>query len=230
MFKLKYMVVLSILLGFTLGIAVTSRARAAGTGYTIVVTMTPPTLVSGSYATLNCGWHLACVNPYTYSTGLDFEDGNTGYNNPWYFRGYFATGNPAGGVVATGTPLVNQSGADVCDRMTVWIIEKYNGVLRAAPLYVHTKITNSTVFDIGGSLFGTYFNRQIGATIDDAGLNCSFTGSHVHEDHVSVNGGVTTTLHSSLYPSATTCNNSCGLFFNSTQNGWTRKFSWPEGG
>jgi hypothetical protein len=192
--------------------------------------MTPPTLSSGSASNLNCGWHGACGATPTAGTALDWEDGGTNYGNPWYFRGVFAISNPNGAIIATGVPLVNQSGSDRCDIMTVWIVEKFSGALRAAPIYEHVNIaTNSAQFNISGTLFGTYLSRQIGTTIDDTG-GCIFYGSHVHEDDASVGGTATTSRHTSLYPTGAQCSNlNCGTFPNNNASNWTRKFSWPEG-
>ena len=84
--------------------------------------------------------------------------------------------------------------------------------------------------EIGGrSLLGVYKNRLIGTTINDTGLNCPFGGSHVHEDDVGVDGAVTTTRHTSLYPTGASCHTTCGTFKNDNINNWTRKFSWNEG-
>ncbi len=228
---MRWLAAASMALGLVFGVAFPASVFGAPTGYTIVASLTPPTLSSGSNANLNCGWHVACVNPYTNGVGLDWEDGNTGFGNPWYFRGFFASNNPAGGVVATGAPLVNQQGSDRCDIMTVWIIEKFNGVLRAAPTYTHVNMPQPQAqFGILGSPLGTYITRQIGGTIDDS-LNCQFGGSHVHEGHSNVSGVVTTSRNTGLYPTGLVChNNACGTFTNNNPTKWTRRFTWLEGG
>lgn len=227
---MKRLIALAAIFGFSAAVALPNNVLGSPTGYTIVASLTPPTLSSGSSANLNCGWHQECDGTYPFGNGLDWEDGGTNYGNPWYFRGIFATNNPAGGIVATGVPLVNTQDPSLCDKMTVWIVEKFNGVLRAAPIYEHTNITNSAQFSIAGSVLGTYTNRQIGTTIDDHGTNCPFDGSHVHEDHVSVNGSVTISTDTSRYQTGAQChNNHCGLFANNSPTNWTRRFSWPEG-
>lgn len=109
-------------------------------------------------------------------------------------------------------------------------MEKFNGVLRAAPLYVHTNITSSSAFNIQGSVLGTYMSRRIGSTIDDTGSNCAFGGSHVHEEHAVISGPVTISRNTAKYPNASDCHTSCGMFKNNNLSNWTRRFSWPEGG
>jgi len=221
---------ISIVAGALFAVAFPHAGFGAPTGYTIVASMTPPTLSSGSSPLLTCGWHAACVSPWSSGVGLDWDDGSSGYGNPWYFRGYFATDNPAQGIVATGQPMVNLQHPDYCDRMTVFIMEKYGNVLRAAPVYTHTNITNSNAFNIQGSVLGTYISRQIGTTINDQGTNCPFGGSHVHEEHAVISGPVTISRNTGKYPTASACHTSCGTFKNNNLSNWTRRFSWPEGG
>jgi len=225
----RWLIAVAAVVGFVLGAGLPSLTEGAPTGRTIIAQMTPPTLASGQQANLNCGWHTACVSPWSTGIALDWEDGGTGYGNPWFFRGFFAVDSSSSYIVARGAPLTVQEGSNKCDIQTVWIIEQFNGVLRAAPTYQHVSRTTSTQFYILGSLFGTYVNRQIGATVSDFG-GCDFTGSHVHEYHSVISGPTTISRNTSKYPTASTCHNlACGLFTNSSLNNWTRKFTWPEG-
>lgn len=84
---MRWIAFTSINAGFVLGIASLSVAGGTGpTGKTIVGYMNPPTLSSGSSSWLNCGWHAACGATPTAGTALDWDDENTGYDNPVYFR------------------------------------------------------------------------------------------------------------------------------------------------
>ncbi len=227
--RFRFLAAISIVGGIAVGMLFPSLVSSSGsTGYTLIASLTPPTLSSGSSPWNTCGWHDVCTSSGVPSTGLDWDDGGDA-GSPWYFRGYFHTSNPAPQIIATGYPLFVQGGSTKCDRMTVWIAEKHNGELRAAPVYVHTNITNSSSFSIWGSLFGTYKNKLIGTTIDDTG--CAFFGSHVHEMHdvVPNQPDVTTQLHTSRYPTIETCSSSCGQHQNNITQTWTRRFSWPEG-
>lgn len=232
--RFRILASISIVGGIAAGMLFPSLVSSSGvTGYTLIASMAPPTLSSGSTPLNSCGWHNVCESggggpP---STALDWADGGEA-PQPWYFRGYFVTSNPAPQNIATGYPIFVQGGNLVCDKMTVWIAEKHNGELRAAPVYTHTNITNWGGFSIVGSLFGTYKNKLIGNTIDDTG--CPFYGSHVHETHVVVPNqpDVTTNLHTSRYPTLANCGlggPSCTTHQNNLRQAWTRKFSWPEG-
>ncbi len=232
---MRWITLASVILGFAAGIAAPLVARGSGpTGQTIVGYMNPPTLSSGSSSWLNCGWHsdsTGCVSPWNSGRALDWDDENTSYNNPVYFRGFFArTNTPTATLSLDGQPVVNQTGADVCEIRDVWIIERHSGELRAVPRYLHVTFTNSNRFGIYTYTLGQYINRQMMKTIDDTGISCAFTGSHVHETDVSVSGDVSTSWNTGLYPSAVACHSAhCASYRNDLIDNWTRKFQWAEG-
>lgn len=226
---IRWFIPLVIAVGLLVGL-MSQSASGHQTGATLAVSITPPTLADGSNANLNCGWHTACVSPWTSGYGLDWEDGNTGFGNSWYFRGFF--------YVSSGTrtafrmfPLVSNSSPSTCDVMTVWIAEIHSGALMGIPTYTHVNITDSSSFDWSGGIWTEYHSRVIGTTIDDTGASCAFGGSHVHEAHTDyLVGTVTNTRNTGLYPLATACHNlACGTFQNNNINKWTNHWEWAEG-
>ncbi len=234
MMRFRFLAAISIVGGIAAGMLFPSLVSSSGpTGYTLIASMTPPTLSSGSSPWNTCGWHDECTSNGQSSTALDWDDGGDAPQS-WYFRGYFHTSNPSPQIIATGYPLYVDGGSLACDKRTVWIVEKHNGELRAAPVYTHTTITNSSSFLITGSLFGTYRNKLIGTTINDTG--CAFFGSHVHETHIVVPNqpDVTIQRNTSRYPTIDTCEwdvdqQDCAQHQNNLRQAWTRKFTWPEG-
>lgn len=227
---MRFLAALAVVLGVSIGVGWPNGTSGHQTGYQIIVQMTPPTKSSGSSPTLTCGWHTACVSPWSSGVGLDWDDDDDGYGNSWYFRGVMVTTNSAGGAVFKGTPLVNQTGSEVCERMTVWVTEFHHGTLRAAPMYTHVNITSASAFTVPGSVLGTYYSKKVGETIDDHGDSCDFFGSHVHEWDITVNSPPTTTSRNTTkYPSASTCHTTCGTHRNDLASSWTRKFTWNEG-
>lgn len=223
---IRYTVVAALLGGVFRALYMPRGVAGHVTGYTIVASLTPPTLATGGFANLNCGWHGQCTTPPTSGTALDWEEGA---DNAWYFRGFFATNRPGGGVVAKGAPLVNQAGSDRCDIMTVWIIEAHHNVLRAAPTYTHVDLSNPAQFSITGSPLGTYLSREIGDAINDVGCP-AFFGDHVHDDHVSTGGIAQISRNTGLYPTAAQCSDACGVFQNNSPTRWICRFTWAESG
>jgi hypothetical protein len=71
------------------------------------------------------------------------------------------------------------------------------------------------------------------AAINDTGTNCTFGGSHSHEDRVDVSADVTATRNTGLYPGITgpgACTTPhCRSFRNNVIDSWIRKFQWAEG-
>ncbi len=232
MLRIRWLGVAAMAAGFLLGLAFPlPTVSRANVGDTITVYVQPPTLSWGSSPLLTCGWHTACVSPYGSGPALDWDDNNSNFGNPWYYRSYNFTSNTGGlMLVARGIPLVSQTGGTTCEVMTVWIAEKTSGPLRAIPTYTHTNITNSSVFYIYARSYpqAVYTNRQIGTTVNDSRSNCSITGSHVHESDAMPYGN-TSYARNSSYPTASTCHGSCGTFQNSNINNYTRWFQWTEG-
>jgi len=223
------------IIGLALGMIIPRPASGNLTGAQLAVALTPPTLASGSSAELNCGWHTACGSPPTAGTALDWEDGGTGFGNPWYFRGFFYVSDSVRTAYRM-YPLVNNQDPNTCDIMTVWITEIHSGALMAIPTYMHVNITSSANFSWQGGPWTVYNSRQIGTTIDDTGSSCGFAGSHVHEDHTSYRTNVVTiTRNTDLYPTASQCHTApCsslgyGPYTNNSINNWIRRFAWAEG-
>jgi hypothetical protein len=228
--RFSWLALASTVLGLLAGVAFHGTALGNLTGYQLAAAMTPPTLQTGYWPLLNCGWHGACTSPPTSGTGLDWEDGGTGYGLPWYFRSFVYWSGTYNKRVATGAPLVSVQNPDKCDVMTVWIIYYHCGALRGIPTYVHTAILNFAQFPINGGPWTYYNGRLVGATINDTGSECPFGGSHVHENDVPYRTDiVTTTRNTGLYPAASTCSSDCGYFQNNNINNWTRRFAWAEG-
>ena len=223
----RFIAPLAVLVGVFAGLI--GPASAHETGATLSVGLTPPTLSSGSSPLLTCGWHTACVSPYTASYGLDWDDNSTGYGNAWYFRGFFYVSDSSRTAFKM-YPLVSQQGSSICDVMTVWITEIHSGALMAIPTYTHVDITASSAFSWSGSQWTTYQSKQIGTTIDDTGASCAFGGSHVHESHVDyLTSDVTISRHTSYYPTASSCHTTCGTHQNNNIDKWTRSWEWEEG-
>lgn len=148
----RWLALISIVLGLLAGVAFHGTALGNLTGYQLAAAMTPPTLQTGYSPLLNCGRHGACTDPPTAGTGLDWEDGGTGYGLSWWFRSFVYWSGASNQRVATGAPLVSVQDPDRCDVMTVWIIEYHSGALRGIPTYTHTAILNSAQFPITGGL------------------------------------------------------------------------------
>lgn len=226
----KLLMFLAAVLGLTVGMLYQRPALADLTGYQLAVDMVPPTLSDGSSPLLNCGWHGTCGTTPTVGTALDWEDGGTNYGNPWYFREFFYSSGTTNRRVATGAPLVTVQDPNKCDVMTVWIIEYHSGALRAIPNYLHVNISDSTQFAINGGPWTVYQSRHIGDTINDSGTMCTFTGSHVHEDHTDYRTDIVAiTRDTAVYPTAQNCSNNCGYYLNNDIYRWTNRFAWAEG-
>lgn len=222
---------IAMIVGLAIGVWFPGTVSSHTTGATLAVALTPPTLVSGSEAWLNCGWHVNCNNSNP-GNGLDWDDEDTLYNKPWYFRGFFYVSDTSRTAFRM-YPLVYAEGPGaVCDVMTVWIVEIHSGALMAIPTYTHVNITNSSSFDWSGSQWTTYQNRQIGVTIDENNSSCS-SGSHVHEDDIPTVPGLALapiSRNTSLYPAWAQCNTvHCEKHWNNSINHWTRSWQWSEG-
>ena len=222
--------------GLLLGIAFPRAAFGNLTGHTLGVALTPPTQASGSSVELSCGWHVACVSPFTEGYGLDWDDGGS-YGSDWHFRGFFYVSN-SNRTAFKMYPLVSVQNLDDCDVMTVWITEIHSGALMAIPTYTHVKITSGSSFQWTGGPWTVYHTKKIGTTIDDDGSNCPFTGSHVHEAHVDyLTDLVLIERHTALYPTAEECSlDRCsendppyGPYANNNINNWTNHWQWSEG-
>lgn len=214
-------------IGLIFGIALPHSAAGNVTGAQLAVVVQPPTLGDGLSPLLTCGWHTACGNPPTSGIALDWDDDNQNTGNPWYFRGFFYVSN-TNRTAFTMYPLVNQSGSDRCDIMTVWVVEVHSGALMAIPTFMHVNITDSSSFSWIGGPWTIYNSRQIGRTINDTG--CTWFGSHVHEYHTAyLTNLVTITRDTGVYPTGASCSGSCGTFQNNNIANWTRKFAWAEG-
>ena len=73
---MRMLALFAALFGLLIGIAFPGLVSSDETGEEFAVALTPSTLSSGSEPTLNCGWHTACVSPWTSSgIALDWEDG-----------------------------------------------------------------------------------------------------------------------------------------------------------
>ncbi len=229
---IRWFVPVAVAIGLLLGL-VSNSALGHQTGATLAVSLTPPTLSSGSSANLNCGWHSACVSPWNSGYGLDWEAG-AGYGNPWYFRGFFYASD-SNRTPFRMFPLVTNSSPDTCDVMTVWIAEIHSGALMAIPTYTHVNITNNFSFDWSGGPWTVYHDRHIGDTINDTGSLCAFNGAHVHEAHSDyLVGTVTNTRNRSVdggvYVDAATCHNlACGTYRTDDIYKWTNHWQWAEG-
>ncbi len=221
----------SLIAGFTAGLLPLHWLESTGpTGQTLVPILTPPARPTGGSPLLTCGWHTACVSPYDFGTGLDWDDYPEPSNREVYFRGYFQRTNTPNPIKSLrGQPLSNSGGPNTCERQDVWIIEVHSGKLRAVPRYVHMDLTWTTPFDIWTSTYGKYQSVRIGVmSLDDRG-GCQWTAMHVHEEHAYVGSGVTVTLNTSRYVTAAQCHSSCDTYRNDLIDNWTRKFQWAEG-
>lgn len=233
---MRWFALIATLAGALLGVAFLSGVLG-GTGYTFSVAMTPPTGSSGESPLLTCGWHGEC--PPTPTAGIALDWDNTATTSNVYFRGYFYRSNsPFESTRLWGQPIEVQKGSDRCDIMAVWILERYNGALRAVPKYTHINLSSTAAFNIatwGGGGTGWYNNRRIGYMVDDSG-GCRFGGTHAHEYHQAdetwdSTPNVTETLHTSLYPALDYCPGGvgCTAYKNNDLNNWTRWFVWEEG-
>lgn len=224
---IRWLAPMAAVVGLLLGIALPHSASGNLTGAQLAVTINPPTLTSGSSPYLTCGWHTACVYPWTEGYALDWDDGGD-VGSSWYFRGFFYVSD-SNRTAFRMFPLVVQSGSDRCDIMTVWVAEIHSGALMAMPTFMHVNITDSSSFDWVGGPWTVYNNRKIGTTVDDS-VGCSWTASHVHEYHVDyLTNLVTITRHTNYYPTAYDCHTLCNTHQNNDINKWTRKFAWAEG-
>jgi hypothetical protein len=219
----------ALVIGFLGGLVLPLPGRGnATTGDAITIYMQPPTLGWGSSPYLTCGRHSTCLPPYNTSSALDWDDNNTGYGNPVYYRSYNFTSNTGGIIqVARGLPLQIQTAQDGCAIMAVWVAEGTNGPLRAIPKYDHVNVYNAAAFPIWGRAYPQtqYTSRRVGSTVNDSAL-CSTTGSHVHEDYYSSSASYT---QNTAYPTASGCHDNCGTRLNSNVNNYTRRFQWTEG-
>lgn len=224
-------------LGVLLGFAFPKNITLAGTGKYYSAMMTPPSGTSGQSPVLTCGWHTgACDSRYESGISLDWDDTPTTIDV--YFRGYFTQSNsPSETTRLKGKPVENQKGSSVCDIMDVWIIENYNGQLRAVPRYYHMNLSTTAQFSITTSGSGTYNNRKIGYMVDDAG--CTGQWKHVHEEHVpdemwDSTPNVAESINTTRYPSGDYClwdgnPSDCVAYQNNVGTNWTRTFTWEEG-
>ncbi len=124
----------------------------------------------------------------------------------------------------------------MCDIMDVWVIETYNGQLRAVARYLHMNLSSTSQFSITTSGSGAYNNRRIGYMIDDNG--CPGSWKHVHEEHVpdevwDATPNVSETINTS-YPSGDYCfwdndPRECKSYTNNSATNRTRVFTWEEG-
>jgi hypothetical protein len=226
--RIRWLIAGTLILSFFFGLAFPFPSNGgASSGDRIAVYMQPPTLSWGSYPLLTCGWHSTCEYPYTTGTALDWDDDDIDFGNPWYYRSFNVTTHSSVVKVAAGAPVAYQSGGTTCEIMAVWIVDP-NGNLRAIPMYTHTNITNSSSFNIYGGAYPQiqHTNHQVGVTVNDSRTNCPTTGSHVNEYYYPWSGSTYT--KDSLYPSASTCHDSCGTFLDSDVNNYTRRFNWTE--
>lgn len=240
---MRWLTLIAVIFGMLVGLFLPSVGTVfGGTGKYYSASMVPPSGTSGQSPVLTCGWHTgACDSPT--ETGISLDWDNTATTLNVYFRGYFT--RSSSGTETTrleAQPLENQKGSAVCDIMDVWVIENYNGQLRAIPRYEHINLSSTAQFSVTTSGTGSYNNRNIGYMINDSG--CASIGTHVHEMHVpdevwDTTPNVSETIHGgSFYPNGDYClyndaNDSqppyCRAFANSTSSNWTRLFTWEEG-
>jgi len=234
---MRWLALTAVLLGALVGVAFPGPEQGlAGTGRTFVASMLPPSGSSGQYPMLTCGWHTgACDSRYESGINLDWDD--TPGNVNVYFRGLFSRTGASGNTLK-GQPVEQYKGPTVCDTAGVWIIEVYNGGLRAVPVYMHMNLSTTSVFYIYTTGTGSYYHsRVIGYMIDDAG--CTGQWKHVHEYHTpdevwDSTPNVTETINTSKYPNGDYCfwdgdPSDCRTYYNQSSSNWTRRFTWEEG-
>lgn len=161
--------------------------------------MTPPVKSAGQDAILTCGWHVACVSPYTAGIGLDWDDAAP-VGGTVYFRGYFKVEGHGTQTNQLTVKLVDTESPFTCDRVYADIWENNPDNIPPGPAdrfarmdYIHATDawSGNGQFSLTTNSTGAWNNKVVGEMSDpDAG--CAWSGTHVHESDVDVQSKTTT--------------------------------------
>ena len=205
---------LAILVGVAAG-ALTGRTGArAITAYDLYM------MPGGVTNALTCGWHSACISPYSWGNALDW--GNAG-GNAVYWRSY-GVAVPTG-AIGVGFPLdvsgtCKAAGVDVYD--VGWIP-------RGRVVFTHTQLTRTTSFAIAGGppLTPALTLLSVGTTASTELYSCTsptpplWSGPHLHQ-YSTASGWYANTA---VYPNAP----STGTGYNlGTWTNWQNRTYWYQ--
>lgn len=201
-------------LGLLLGSAFPQRSSAAN--FWEIWFDIPAGASSGSTVSMNCGWHVVCVSPYTTGAGLDWQESS---GNGVYFAGA-AQWNGAfvqnmAWVDVTNSPSFNGSS---CNNTVARVYNWYTGGSpETTQVYTHT--TSSGYSHTIYAYSSPWAIRAQAGTVTWPDLGgCTATGAHIHQYLYS---GATNT---GGFPTASSCNaNGCASYNNST---WVHYDSW----
>jgi hypothetical protein len=177
--------------GFSLAAAAFSASVAQGAGWWKFL-FTPQAGLDA--VCLSCGWHDACVWPYSWGTALDFPASCSDAGYDVYFRSFGFKASGGDEWVAFGTPLTRT--ATLCTETMVRVRDKDASTTLGWMHYMHTYRTRSADMLMYVNEDGR-LNEDVFAGMDhdpehrenpgcvSAGY---WTGPHVHEYHEDSDG------------------------------------------
>ena len=198
------------------------HAEAAIFGTKILIA--PP--VGETYAKLQCGWHLSCVSPYPWGTGLDWNDNNgTQPESPYVtFRGRAITVSPPYVPFYIGylrlVWWLNPNYGD-CNEVLGQIYRGVDNTLVAKLRYLHTKRWDTKIIPLFGGTDWYRNETTASKMVDDSAGTCSWSGTHVHAWHSAYSPGVVV-LNSSI-PNAPS-----SVVYSSPTTRWERYIWYPD--
>jgi hypothetical protein len=194
---------LRFMLAATIGIALGSLVGVLTTGVTKGAEIYVSVYQHGgpSSISINCGWHSACVSPYTSGSALDWQ--NSG-NAAIYWRSYNFRSDTSNGTIGTGNIASNNG---TCKGIRVDVYDIF-GFTKGAIQYTHSQLSQQySSFGIFGGWGGPWQELQIGRTASTEFSSCVnqglWSGPHLHQTR-----GATWWEVTGPYPSASSCHTS----------------------
>jgi len=188
---------------------------------------------SGSVS-LNCGWHVSCVSPYQYGTGVDWGSSNhTVYLRAKVVDTLFTTATLSA-YAKVSSRTVNgcpQVVAQIWAKNKPWDNTDDMRVMNV--IFMHTQWNGTTTtVNFNASRTGIVTGVAVGAMHDDTGGGCSWNGYHLHSDQESVSGFTITRNTTDIPKAAGPCSNpadpgACNTF-NTGGTTWTPASHWER--